>query len=168
MTAYEVVSLNKELLKRLHKIGIKTDDYKWLGIYGDYARMKSKGDKTSYVDEYHGLFSRRLAKWAISLMEVKDPSSGQMKPISTRSVDDVVEILTAHGVKLPDEYIYTAWYLYHMAIADYPKTLKTDEQRAHYVEETILDPDGYPTNVLSCFEAKMCNAEIPIYWERML
>ena len=32
MTAYEVVSLNKELLKRLHKIGIKTDDYKWLGI----------------------------------------------------------------------------------------------------------------------------------------
>ena len=101
-------------------------------------------------------------------MEVKDPSSGQMKPISTRSVDDVVEILTAHGVKLPDEYIYTAWYLYHMAIADYPKTLKTDEQRALYIEETILDPDGYPTNVLACFEAKMCNAEIPIYWERML
>ena len=125
-------------------------------------------DRAIYEDEYHGLFSRRLAKWAINLMEVKDPSSGQMKPISTRSVDDVVEILTAHGVKLPDEYIYTAWYLYHMAIADYPKTLKTDEQRALYIEETILDPDGYPTNVLACFEAKMCNAEIPIYWERML
>lgn len=125
-------------------------------------------DRAIYEDEYHGLFSRRLAKWAISLMEVKDPSSGQMKPISTRSVDDVMEILTAHGVKLPDEYIYTAWYLYHMAIADYPKTLKTDEQRASYVEETLCDPDGDPTDTLACFEAKMCNAEIPIYWERML
>ncbi len=79
-----------------------------------------------------------------------------------------MEILAANGVKLPDEYIYTAWYLYHMAIADYPKTCKTDEQRASYVEETLCDPDGDPTDVLACFEAKMCNAGIPIYWERML
>ena len=55
-----------------------------------------------------------------------------------------------------------------MAVADYPKALKTDAQRASYVEETICDPDGDPTNVLECFEAKMCNAGIPIYWERFL
>lgn len=125
-------------------------------------------DRAIYEDEYHGLFSRRLAKWAISLMQVKDPQSGEMKSITTRSVDDVTEILTANGVKLPDEYIYTAWYLYHMTIADYPKACKTDEQRASYVEETLCDADGDPTDVLACFEAKMCNAGIPIYWERML
>lgn len=66
MTAYEVVSLNKELLKRLQKIGIKTDDYKWLGIYGDYVRMKSKGNKTGYVvasiSEKYGISERQVFK----------------------------------------------------------------------------------------------------------
>lgn len=29
MTVYDIVSLNRELLKRLHKNGIKVNDYKW-------------------------------------------------------------------------------------------------------------------------------------------
>lgn len=124
-------------------------------------------ERAMYEDNFHGMFSRKLAKWAISNMEMKSPD-GQMKPVAMRSVDDVLEILSANKVELPDEYIYTAWYLFHMTIADYPKSLKTDEQRAMYVEETLCDPDGDPTNVLACFEAKMCNAEIPIYWERMM
>ena len=120
-----------------------------------------------YEDNFHGMFSRKLAKWAISNMEMKSPD-GQMKPVAMRSVDDVLEILSANKVELPDEYIYTAWYLFHMAIADYPKSLKTDEQRATYVEETLCDPDGEPRSVLSCFEAKMCDLDIPIFWERFL
>lgn len=124
-------------------------------------------ERAMYEDNFHGMFSRKLAKWAISNMEMKGPD-GQMKPVAMRSVDDVLEILSANKVELPDEYIYTAWYLFHMTIADYPKSLKNDEQRAMYVEETLCDPDGDPTNVLACFEAKMCNAGIPIYWERMM
>ena len=124
-------------------------------------------ERAMYEDNFHGMFSRKLAKWAISCMEMKD-QNGQMKPVVMRSVDDVLEILSANKVELPDEYIYTAWYLFHMAIADYPKSLKTDEQRAMYVEETLCDPDGEPSDVLACFEAKMCNAGIPIYWERMM
>lgn len=125
-------------------------------------------EQAVYMDAYHGMFSRKLAKWAISRMEVFDPVTERMKPITPISVDDVVEILDRAGVNLPDDYIYTAWYLYHMSIADYPKTCKTDEQRAMFVKETILDPDGDPCNVLSCFEAKMCNAGVPIYWERFM
>ena len=117
-------------------------------------------ERAMYEDNFHGMFSRKLAKWAISCMEMKD-QNGQMKPVVMRSVDDVLEILSANKVELPDEYIYTAWYLFHMAIADYPKSLKTDEQRAMYVEETLCDPDGEPSDVLACFEAKMCNAGIP-------
>ena len=64
--------------------------------------------------------------------------------------------------------MYTAWYLYHMAVADYRKTCKTDEDRANFVEETLMDPDGMQENVLDCFVAKMCNAGKPIYWERMM
>lgn len=125
-------------------------------------------ERAIYEDEYHGLFSRKLAKWAISNMMVKDPATGKMKQVAQRSVDDVSEILKSNGVELPDKFVYTGWYLYMMAVADYPKTLKTDELRSTFVEETLLDPDGEPDNVLACFEAKMCNAGIPIYWERFI
>lgn len=121
-----------------------------------------------YEDENHGLFSKRLAEWAISNMKVKDTATKEIKPIKARSVDDVQNVLEANNVELPDEFIYTAWYLFNMAIADYPKSLKTDEQRAMFVDETICDPDGYPENVLACFEAKMCVAGMPIHWERYL
>ena len=125
-------------------------------------------ERAIYEDSYHGLFSRKLANWAIRNMETKEEATGRMKPVTMRSVDDVMEILRNSGVDIQDEFVYTAYYLYHMAIADYPKALQSDEQRAAFVEETICDPDGEPGNVLACFEAKMCNAGVPIYWERML
>jgi len=127
----------------------------------------SKGEAI-YQDENHGLFSKRLAEWAIGMMESKDPDTGKAKPVKMRTVDEVKSVLKENGVVLPDEFIYTAWYLFMMAIADYPKTLKTDADRASFVEETICDPDGCPENVLSCFAAKMCNAGEPIYWELYL
>ena len=49
MTVYDIVSLNRELLKRLHKNGIKVDDYKWLDLHNDYLQMKAENHKTSYV-----------------------------------------------------------------------------------------------------------------------
>lgn len=121
-----------------------------------------------YEDENHGLFSKRLAEWAIANMKTKDPNSKEMKPIKARALEEVVEVLRKNNIDIQDEFIYTAWYLFMMAVADYPKTLKTDEQRATFVDETINDPDGCPENVLSCFEAKMSNAQIPIYWEKYL
>lgn len=115
-------------------------------------------DKAVYDDMYHGLFSRRLAEWAIKRME----------PRTNRSIDEMKEVLKKSNVEIQEEFLYTAWYVFNMAYADYPKTLKTDEQRALFVDETINDPDGTPANVLSCFEAKMCNAEVPIFWEKYL
>ena len=125
-------------------------------------------DRAIYEDLYKGQFSRKLAQWAISNMEVEDPTNGDMKKITPRSADDVAEILSANKVKVPDSMFYTAWYLFNMAIADYQKTCKTDEQRATFVEETLLDPDGCPENTLDCFVTKMGNAGIPIFWERFV
>lgn len=121
-----------------------------------------------YEDQNHGLFSKRLAEWAIHNMMVVDPTTGKEKPITPRRLDDVKDILKEHKIDLDDEYCYTAWYLFNMAIADYPKTCKTDEQRAWFVEETICDPDGMPENVLDCFATKMQNAGVPIFWEEYL
>lgn len=121
-----------------------------------------------YMDKNFGLFSKKLAEWAIDHMEMKDPVTKDIKPLKARSIEDVQDVLKKNGVELQDEFVYTGWYLFNMALADYPKSLKTDEQRAMFVEETICDPDGSPENVLACFVAKMCNAEMPIYWEKYL
>ena len=121
-----------------------------------------------YEDENHGLFSKRLAEWAISKMETEDSSTGLTKKIVPRKLDDVKEVLMENKIVYPEEFLYTAWYLFNMAIADYPKLCKTDEQRALFVDETLCDPDGMPENILDCFAVKMRNAGTPIYWEDML
>lgn len=122
-------------------------------------------EEAMYMQAYQGHFSRKLAAWAIGNMEMEEQGTHAMKPVTMRSVDDVMEILKTNGVEVPDECTFDAWYLYMMIIADYPKSLPTDKQRALYVDETLCDPDGDPTNVLSCFVAKMCNAGIPIHWQ---
>jgi len=121
-----------------------------------------------YEDMYHGLFSRRLAEWAIGRMEIRDAATGTMKRIVERRLDDVEKVLETNKVELPEEFRYTAWYLFNMAAADYPRSLRTDEQRAWFVEETLCDPDGCPENVLDCFAVKMRNAGVPVYWEDMM
>lgn len=121
-----------------------------------------------YQDKNHGLFSRKLAEWAIDNMEVKDASTKEVKKLKEHSIEEMESVLKQYKVELPEEFVYTAWYLYNMTFADYPKTIKTDEQRATYIDETICDVDGSPENVLNCFVAKMCQAEQPIFWENYL
>lgn len=118
-----------------------------------------------YMDAYQGLFSKKLAEWAIGKMVMKDPATKEKKHVKEVSIEDFKTILTDNGKDIQDEFLYSAWYLYHMAMADYPKTCKTDAERVSFIEETICDPDGSPENVLSCFVAKMGNAGVPIYWE---
>lgn len=125
-------------------------------------------EEAEYMEAYQGHFSRKLATWAIGNMEMEDPATGKTKKAPMMSVDDVMEILKANDVKIPYESKYDAWYLYMMAVNDYPVTLTTDKMRATFVEETICDVDGDPTNVLACFVAKMCNAGVPIYWHEFM
>ena len=125
-------------------------------------------EEAAYMDAYQGHFSRKLASWAIKNMRSEDPATGKVKNVPIVQVDDVMEILKANDVKIPYESKFDAWYLYMMTLNDYPNSLATDNQRAKYVEETIYDVDGEPTNVLACFVAKVCNADMPIYWEEFI
>ncbi len=120
-----------------------------------------------YEDTNHGTFSKKLAAWAISQMKAKDSEAGKLEKITPRTVDEVREITQKAKLNIPEGHDYTAQYLFNMAIADYPKTLKTDEQRATFVAETLNDPDGDPAAVLECFTAKMAVAGIPIRWEEL-
>lgn len=123
-----------------------------------------------YMDAYHGQFSKKLAEWAISRMRIKKPVGDPMGTTSVKLIPlEVVEqVLKKAGVDVPDECIYTAWYLYHMTIADYRRSLDDDNRRAWYIDETLNDPDGKPSDVLACFRAKCDNAGVPIMWERMI
>ena len=122
-------------------------------------------EEAAYQTLYQGHFSRKMAAWAIGNMEMEDPATKEMKTITIRPVDDVMEILKANGVNIPDESTFDCWYLYHMCLADYPESLPNDQKRAEYIDETICDPDGEPTNVLACFVAKMCNKGVPVMWD---
>ena len=120
-----------------------------------------------YEDYNHGQFSEKLAEWAISMMEVKDAAGRKVK-LTPTPAESVMAAMTKIGAKVPESQEYTAWYLFNMARADYPKALTTDVARAHFVDETINDPDCEPTAVLACFRAKMDVMDVPIHWERFL
>lgn len=122
-------------------------------------------DRAIYEDLYQGAFSKRLADFAIRHMMVRDEKN-EKKKLLAAPLEDTLDTLKEYKVVIPEEHIYTAWYLFNMAKADYPKTCETDEQRAIFVEETLLDPDGCKENVLDCFVAKMRNAGVALHWER--
>lgn len=121
----------------------------------------------AYMDAYHGQFSRKLAEWAISKMQAKRVS-GEVTNIKQIPLENVLEVLRNAGVQVSEECTYTAWYLFHMAIADNPRSLDSENRRAWYVDEKLNDPDGKPSDVLACFRAKCDNKGIAIMWELMI
>lgn len=125
-------------------------------------RFTSEARK-AYEDMNHGMFSKKLAEFAINNM--KDSKGENVKTIS---LEDYKILLDRLGCKIEGKYLYTSWYLYNMAIADYKESLPTAEQRIMFVKETLFDPDCCPEAVLECFVAKMCIMGVPIYWENYL
>lgn len=49
MTIYEILSFNKELLRRLACVGVKADDFRYVDLFEDYSRMRKAGNKTTYI-----------------------------------------------------------------------------------------------------------------------
>jgi hypothetical protein len=119
-----------------------------------------------YEDYYHGQFSRKLAEWAIGNMMKEEGE--KLSSLNHVPMERFEGIMQTNGMEVGDKMRYTAWYLYNMALADYPKTLTSDSQRCSFVVETLLDPDCCSEAVLGCFTAKMCAMGVPIHWEEYL
>ena len=124
--------------------------------------------EAQYQEKHKGHFSKKLADWAISMMEKEDTATGKLKPIIPVSLEEVEEMMKQASIKIPEESVYDALYLANMIKADYEKSLPTKEVKAKYIEETICDPDGCPESVLACFCAKMDLKNMPIHWERFI
>lgn len=43
MKLYEVISFNRELLRRLSSVGIRLDDCKYIDLYEDYRKLREGG-----------------------------------------------------------------------------------------------------------------------------
>ena len=58
MTLFEALSINKEMLHRLHEFGAKLDDCRYIDLYRDYQVMRERGEKVTYIvtvlsERYH-------------------------------------------------------------------------------------------------------------------
>lgn len=49
MKVFELLFFNKEMINRLRDVGFRLDDSKYMDLYSDYKRMRSGGDKVSYI-----------------------------------------------------------------------------------------------------------------------
>ena len=49
MTVFEILNFNRELINRLCRIGFKPEDCRYIDLYSDYERMKSNGEKVTYI-----------------------------------------------------------------------------------------------------------------------
>lgn len=45
MTVFDVLSFNKELIRRLDLLGLKLGDYKYINLYSEYEDMYKAGRK---------------------------------------------------------------------------------------------------------------------------
>lgn len=49
MTIFEVLKFNRELLERLHQIGVRLEDTAYIDLFVDFNNMVGAGDKVSYA-----------------------------------------------------------------------------------------------------------------------
>ena len=51
MKLYEVISFNRELLRRLSSVGIRLDDCKYIDLYEDYRKLREGGGGRGKKDQ---------------------------------------------------------------------------------------------------------------------
>lgn len=64
MTIFEILKFNRELLERLHRIGVRLDDARYIDLFVEFNEMVGTGEKVSYAvavlaDKY-GISERKV------------------------------------------------------------------------------------------------------------
>ena len=49
MKIAEILILGSEIMKTLHKSGVKMHDYKYVELYKDYLQMRGRGEKVTVI-----------------------------------------------------------------------------------------------------------------------
>lgn len=126
-------------------------------------------DMVDYLSNYGRHFNRKLVKFAISKMQKKDSSTGEMAPIKPLSKDEVDGLLARYDIKLKNNQLYDYVYVANMCKADFLKSSVPDEARmALYIKDVIDDDDGYDGIVFNRWYADTRRKGIAIDWSDML
>lgn len=122
-----------------------------------------------YLSMYGWHFSNNMFDWAVSMMKVKDTSTGKEKRLESMSKDAVYDMLKKYGVKIENDNGCDVAYVANMAKADYFKSSITDELHlALFVKDYIDDTDGYNGLPFTRFVADCIGKGTPIMWLDML
>lgn len=125
-------------------------------------------DMIQYL-RYNGRhFNRKLVKFAISLMKVRD-SNGTELPVDEITKNQLDEMLERYNVKLTNNQGYDYVYVVNMCKADFLGSSIIDEAHLYlYVKDVIDDVDGYDGIVFTRWYADMCRNGIIIDWYNCL
>lgn len=126
-------------------------------------------DMKDYL-RYNGRhFNKKLCKFAVGMMEVNNPSTGELEKLKVMSKETIDSLLEAYNIKIKNNQLYDYVYVGNMCKADFLGSSVPDEQHlCKYIKDVIDDIDGYDGIVFNRWYADMCRKGIAISWIDML
>lgn len=113
-------------------------------------------------------FNKSAFEFAVSNMYKKD-ASGNEKPISPMSKQELDRLLTTYGIKIKNNKLYDGAYVANMCMADYlGSSVPNEDHLAKFVKDTLDDPDGIDGLTFNRWIADMKWLGIPIPWSEFL
>lgn len=122
-----------------------------------------------YLSAYGFHFSKKAFELAVKKMKRKNPSSGALEAINPVSKEKLEELIKAYNIKIENDNLYDAVYLYNMVKADYwGSSIEDDKHALLYVKDTLDDPDGSDELPFRFWLQKMVALGKPVDWEMLM
>lgn len=134
-----------------------------LDIYDDMPKAMKR-----YISNYGWHFNRLAYEFAVKQMVKKD-SAGKEVGVVMPTKEDVEQKLKNYNIKLENNTLYDAAFVWCMGSADYLGSSITDEAHlAKYVRDTIDDVDASPETTFRRWLATMVGNGQPVDWEDLV
>lgn len=117
-----------------------------------------------YISNYGFHFSKEACEYAVNKMYRKKDANGEKEKIQLTPKSEIDAMLKKYGVTLNNDILYDAVFVYHMAKADYMKSVPDEAHLAWYIKETIDDVDASPETTFRRWLATMIGNGEPISW----
>ena len=121
-----------------------------------------------YLNNYGCHFNKKLCEEAVSRMYTED-TDGEEKHLTPYTKEQVDRLLDSHHIKVNRNKLYDAVYVANMCQNDYlGKSVPDEKHLAHYIKDTLDDPDAIEGFVFNRWYADQVFMNYPIEWEDML
>jgi len=122
-----------------------------------------------YLSYYGYHFNKKLYEFAVSMMEKKNRSTGDVEVLSPVDTEEFERILKRYHVNVPHNNFYDAAYLASMVNADFwGSSIEDEEHMMRYIKDVLCDVDGYDELVFCRFMADCSAKGVAIFWDRMI